>query len=87
MENKSLILLEFNEVSFNYVERYVQQGKLKNFKKFIEECGISKTHSEENMRILNLGFNGSLYIQEKIIQNIIFFVLETKRTLIMFGTN
>ena len=47
MENKSLILLEFNEVSFNYVERYVQQGKLKNFKKFIEECGISKTHSEE----------------------------------------
>tara|TARA_B100001093_G_C26855155_1_gene1027054 strand:+ start:3891 stop:5183 length:1293 start_codon:yes stop_codon:yes gene_type:complete len=47
VKNKSLILLELNEVSLKYVERYIQQGKLKNFKKLIKEFGISETHSEK----------------------------------------
>lgn len=47
MKTKPLIFLEFNEVSFKYVDRYINEGELQNFKKFINQFGIHKTYSEE----------------------------------------
>jgi len=42
-----LILWEMNEINFEYVRMYIQKGKLPNWKKFIEQHGISNTISEK----------------------------------------
>ncbi len=42
-----LIFWEVNEINFDYVNYYIEQGKLKNWKKFIEEHGLFTTVSEK----------------------------------------
>lgn len=43
---KKLILLEYNEINFEYLERYISRGHLPNFRKVIESFGYSRTSSE-----------------------------------------
>lgn len=42
-----LIFWEMNEINFEYVNHYISQGKLLNWKKFIDEHGLFTTISEE----------------------------------------
>jgi len=44
---QKLIFLELNEVNFNFVERYISQGYLPSFKKFLTRHGYQTTSSEE----------------------------------------
>lgn len=43
---QQVILLELNEINFEYVEHYIGQGKLPNFKSLIRTYGVRKTTSE-----------------------------------------
>lgn len=43
-----LIFLELNEVNFDYVRRYCEQGRLPTLAKLIERHGITETISEQN---------------------------------------
>ena len=43
-----LIFWEMNEINFNYVNFYINNGKLPNWKKFIENHGLFKTNSIKN---------------------------------------
>ncbi len=52
MKNNSLIFLELNEVSFEFIQKYINKGKLDNFKKFINTYGLSKTSSESEYKNL-----------------------------------
>jgi hypothetical protein len=47
MLNKSVILLEFNELSPPLMKRFIQEGKLPNFKRFYEESEVYTTDAEE----------------------------------------
>ncbi len=42
-----LLLLELNELNFEYIERYIAQGKLPAFKKLLDSHGLQYTTSEE----------------------------------------
>lgn len=42
-----IFLLELNEINFDFVQKYVGQGRLPNFAQIIREHGIIKTTSEE----------------------------------------
>ena len=44
---KSLILIEFNEVSFYFLNKYIEKGSLKNFAKFIDQNKVIITNSEK----------------------------------------
>lgn len=43
----SLLLLELNEVNFEFLERYCEKGELPEFKRLFAEHGYSRTTSEE----------------------------------------
>jgi hypothetical protein len=43
-----IIFIEFNEINFDFVRRYTALGKLPNFRRMIEQHGISETTSEES---------------------------------------
>jgi hypothetical protein len=43
---KPVILIELNEINFNFVQRYIASGKLPNFARLIERQGIQTTSSE-----------------------------------------
>lgn len=45
MKNK-LLLLELNELNFNLIQKYIDKGYLKNFKKLFNKYGYSRTSSE-----------------------------------------
>lgn len=47
-----LIFLEMNEINYNYVQSYIDQGRLKNFKKLFEQHGFIRTTSETSYEIL-----------------------------------
>lgn len=47
-KEKPLILLEFNEVSMTILERYFQNGYLKNFKKLFKSYPLIETFSEND---------------------------------------
>lgn len=49
---KPLVVLEFNEVNFDYIQNYISRGHLKNFSKFIEKYGIAFTKSESKYEYL-----------------------------------
>lgn len=44
---KQLIFLELNEINFEFVEAYIRQGHLPNFKRLIETHGYYRTSSEQ----------------------------------------
>ncbi|SFC96760.1 hypothetical protein SAMN05660831_00270 [Thiohalospira halophila DSM 15071] len=41
------IFLELNEINFDYVEHYIQQGRLPGFKALMEEHGVIETEAEQ----------------------------------------
>ena len=43
---QKLVLLELNEVNFDYINRYIAKGRLPAFAKLIENYGVAKTESE-----------------------------------------
>lgn len=45
---KKLKIFQFNEVNFDLVKEYINQGKLKNFKYFLEKYNYIQTESEKN---------------------------------------
>lgn len=45
---KKLVFWEMNEINFEFVVYYIQQGKLLNWKHFIDQHGIYTTFSEKN---------------------------------------
>src|SRR5262245_50594315 len=45
--NEQLLLLELNEVNFDFIEAYVARGALPNLARLIREHGIVRTTSEE----------------------------------------
>jgi hypothetical protein len=45
---QSTLFIELNEVNFNYVERYVRNGKLPVIGSFIERHGVQQTSSQTN---------------------------------------
>lgn len=47
MTEKSLLLIELNEINFEFVTAYVQQGRLPNFASLIEKHGVTETTSEQ----------------------------------------
>tara|TARA_B100000035_G_scaffold239140_1_gene207415 strand:- start:2233 stop:3486 length:1254 start_codon:yes stop_codon:yes gene_type:complete len=47
-----ITLLEFNELSFDLIQKYAKLGELKNFKKAIDKYGINETSSEEEYHLL-----------------------------------
>ncbi len=48
-----LICFEINEINFPDVEKYIKDGKLKNFARLINEYGYSTTISESDQGVLN----------------------------------
>ena len=46
-EKEKLIFWELNEINFDYVNFYIRQGKLKNWKKMIDNHGLFTTTSKE----------------------------------------
>ncbi len=42
-----LIFLEFNEINFEYISRYIKQGQLPHFHTFLERHGYTETTSEQ----------------------------------------
>ena len=48
---QKLLLLGLNEINFEYIERYIQQGLLPNFKKLFEEHGYIQTTSENEYKL------------------------------------
>ena len=49
---KPLVVLEMNEINYNYVQTYIEQGRLKNFKRFFTQHGFTRTTSETSYEIL-----------------------------------
>ena len=49
---KSLISLELNELNFDWIVHYTDQGKLPNFNSFIKQHGLIKTSSEKDYESL-----------------------------------
>ncbi len=47
MTKKNLLLIELNEINFEFVEKYIKLAKLPNFQKLLES-GICRTSSENN---------------------------------------
>ena len=47
-KDEKLIFWELNEINFDYVNFYIEKGKLKNWKKLIEDHGLFTTFSEES---------------------------------------
>ncbi len=47
MTEKHLLLIELNEINFEFVQAYVKQGKLPNFARLIARYGIAETTSEQ----------------------------------------
>ena len=48
VKEKKLIFWELNEINFDYVNFYIGEGKLPNWKKMIEEHGLFTTIAEED---------------------------------------
>jgi hypothetical protein len=46
MNRRQLLLLELNEVNFDYVMRYCEQGALPNLRRLVQQHGVCKTQSE-----------------------------------------
>ena len=44
---KKLVFWEMNEINFDFVNYYIGQGKLNNWKKFIDQHGVYKTVAEK----------------------------------------
>jgi len=42
-----LILLELNEINFEYIERYIERGRLPHFRRLIRDHGYTRTVSEQ----------------------------------------
>lgn len=49
---QNVILLELNEINFDYVERYIKLGKLKNLAELISRHGLTMTKSESEYHLL-----------------------------------
>lgn len=49
---QKIILLELNEINFNFIKRYNEKGFLPHFKKLFENNGFSETTSEKEYRNL-----------------------------------
>ena len=47
-KKEKLIFWELNEINFDYVNFYIKKGKLKNWKKMIEDHGLFTTYADEN---------------------------------------
>ena len=52
MSTDNLILLELNELNFDYIEWYSNKGLLPNFKNVFENFKIVETQSEEKYELL-----------------------------------
>ena len=52
MPNKPLIFLELNEISIDFVEKYISLGELPNFKKLLSKKKLFKTNSEKKYHLL-----------------------------------
>jgi hypothetical protein len=52
MNNKQVIVLELNEVNFEFLEAYAARGYLPNFKSFLDLHGYAETTSETRYREL-----------------------------------
>jgi hypothetical protein len=49
MKNKQkLIFWELNEINFDYINFYISEGKLPNWKKFIDKYGLNTTNLDES---------------------------------------
>ncbi len=46
--NKKLIFWELNEINFDYLNFYISEGKLPNWKKFIDKYGLNTTNLNES---------------------------------------
>ena len=46
MTDQKIIFLSFNELNFDYLKRYIEIDKLKNFKKIINELKITTSEQE-----------------------------------------
>lgn len=46
------ILVGLNELNFEFIEHYIKQGHLSNFKALFHRHGYSKTHSEDSYHLL-----------------------------------
>ncbi len=44
--NPKLFLIELNEINFEFIKKYIELGKLKNFAHLLEQHGIVETESE-----------------------------------------
>jgi hypothetical protein len=47
INTQPVLLLEINELNFEYVEHYIAQGELPNFKRLIGQHGYARTRSED----------------------------------------
>ncbi|CAA6802852.1 MAG: Unknown protein [uncultured Thiotrichaceae bacterium] len=69
---QKVLVLEINEVNFDLLEKYAAEGKLPNFKKFFDQYGYTKTHSESDQGVLNpwvqwiTGHTGLNYEQHQV---------------------
>jgi hypothetical protein len=52
MNNKQVIVLELNEVNFEFLEAYAARGYLPNFKSFLDRYGYAETTSEKRYQEL-----------------------------------
>lgn len=47
-DNPRLLLIEINEINFDYIKKYIAKGKLPNFAKLIDRHGVVETTSEND---------------------------------------
>lgn len=50
---KKIICIQINEVNFDYIDKYIENGKLPNFSKFFKKHGYVKTTSENEHHLAN----------------------------------
>ena len=63
---KKINLIELNEINFEIIQQYINKnpGYFQGFENF-SILGVLKVHRKMSTSILNLGFNGHLYIHAK----------------------
>lgn len=52
MQNSQTILIGLNEINFEFLEAYIEKGKLKNFKKLLSASKVIETVSENEYKLL-----------------------------------
>lgn len=76
---KNLLVLQLNEVNFDIVKKYTAEGKLKNFKKILDNFEYYETTSEDKYENLEPWIQWySFYVGKSFNDHKVFYLNESK---------